>query len=64
MFLKTLKPSKGSFLQGIYKIFHIKMIINLLTDLSRQTNMSIPQQINFLGKLEEDDDATMFFIAE
>ena len=33
-------------------------------DLSRQTNTSIPQQINFVGKLEEDDGATMFFIAE
>ena len=29
-------------------------------DLSRQANTSIPQQINFTGKLEEDDDATMF----
>ena len=26
--------------------------------------MNIPQQINFTGKLEEDDGATMFFIAE
>ena len=34
------------------------------TDLSRQTNTNIPQQINFLGKLEEDDGATMFFIGE
>ena len=33
-------------------------------DLSRQTNTSIPQQISFAGKLEEDDDATMFFIIE
>ena len=32
-------------------------------DLSKQTNTSIPQQINFVGKLE-DDDATMFFIVE
>ena len=32
-------------------------------DLSRQTNLSIPQQINFVGKLEKDDDATMLFIA-
>ena len=32
--------------------------------MSRQTNMSIPQQINFTGKVEEDDDAAMFFIAE
>ena len=33
-------------------------------DLSRQTNTSIPQQINFPGKLEEDIGATMFLIAE
>ena len=33
-------------------------------DLSRQTNTNIPQQINFTGKLEEDDGATIFFIAE
>ena len=26
--------------------------------------MSIPQQINFVGKLEQDGSATMFFIAE
>ena len=31
--------------------------------LSRQTNTTIPQQINFVGKLKEDNDATMFFIA-
>ena len=30
------------------------------TDLSRQTNTTIPGQINFVGKLEEDDGATMF----
>ena len=33
-------------------------------DLSTQASTSIPQQINFTGKLEEDDGATMFFIAE
>ena len=33
-------------------------------DLSRQTNTSIPQQIYFVGKLEEDDGATMFSITE
>ena len=33
-------------------------------DLSRQTNTNISQQSNFVGKLEEDDDATMFLIAE
>ena len=33
-------------------------------DLSRQKNTSILQKINFVGKLEEDDGSTMFFIAE
>ena len=33
-------------------------------DLSRQTNANIPQQINFTGKLEEDDEATMLFVTE
>ena len=40
--------------QNYYKLFGI--------DLSRQTNKSI-QQINFVGKLE-DDGAAMFFITE
>ena len=40
-----------------------KIIINFI-DLSRQTNANIPQQINFTGKLEEDDGGTMFSIAE
>ena len=42
--------------QNRYKLIKI--------DLSRQTNTSISQQINFEEKLEEDDGATMFFIAE
>ena len=42
--------------QNYYKIIGI--------DLSRQTNTSIPQQINFTGKLEKDDGVTMIFIAE
>ena len=33
-------------------------------DLSKQTNTNNPQQINFVGKLEKDDGATMSFIAE
>ena len=33
-------------------------------NLSGQTNKTIPQQIHFTGKLEEDDGATMFFINE
>ena len=42
--------------QNYYKLIGI--------DLSRQTNTNIPQQINFTGKLEEDDGAVIFFIAE
>ena len=45
-----------SYHQSYYKLIGI--------DLSRQTNTNIPQQINFVGNLEEDDGATMFFIAE
>ena len=42
--------------QNYYKLIGI--------DLKRQTNTSIPQQINFVAKLEKDDGATMFLIAE
>ena len=45
-------------------MYHQKYYKLLGTDLSRKNNVSIPQQINFTGKLEEDDDATMFFITE
>ena len=45
-----------SYHQNFYKPISI--------DLSRQVNTNIPQQLNFTGKLEEDDDTTMFFIAE
>ena len=34
------------------------------TDLSRQTNVGILQEIYFTGKLEEDHGVTTFFIAE
>ena len=33
-------------------------------DFSRQTNTRIPQQINFIRRLEEDNGATMFSITE
>ena len=45
-------------------LYHQKYYKLIGIDLSRQTNMILPQQINFVGKLEEDDGATMFFIAE
>ena len=33
-------------------------------DLSKQTKLKDPQQINFIGKLDKDKGATMFFIIE
>ena len=45
-----------SFHQNYYKFIGI--------DLSKQINTSIPQQINFTGKLQEDDGATMLVLAE
>ena len=50
--------TKGNLLENLY---HQKLIG---IDLSRQKNTRIPQQINFIGKLEEDNGTTMFFIAE
>ena len=45
-------------------LYHQKYYNLIATDLSRQKNMRISQQINFAGKLEEDDCALMFFITE
>ena len=45
-----------SFHQNYYKLIG--------TDLSTQRNKNIPQQIDFTRKLEKDDGATLFFIAE
>ena len=45
-------------------LYHQKYCKLIGTDLSRQTNTSIPQQINFIRKIEENDGATMFSIVE
>ena len=45
-----------SYHQNYYKLIGI--------DLSRKTKTNILQQINLAGKLEEEDGATMFFLAE
>ena len=47
------------FLDYLYHQNYYKLI-----DSSRQTNKNIPQQINFVGKLEEDGGAAMFFVAK
>ena len=49
---------------NIYFLYHQNYYKLLDIDLSRQTNTTIPQQINVLGKLEEDDGVTVFFITE
>ena len=51
----------GNLLDYLYRQNYYKLIG---IDLSRQTNTNLPQQINFTGKLDEDNGATMFFIAE
>ena len=45
-------------------LYHQKYYELIGIDLSRQKNMNIPQEINFVEKLEEDDGVTMFLIAE
>ena len=42
------------------RLYHQKCYEIIGIDLSRETNTSIPQQINFVGKLEEDDNATIY----
>ena len=39
----------------------VKTDLSDLPDLSKQTSTNIPLQIIFIGKLEENDGATMFF---
>ena len=51
----------GNLLDYLYHQNYYKLIG---IDLSRQPNTNIPQQINFVGKLEEDDGTAMFSIAE
>ena len=45
-------------------LYHEKYDKFVAIDLSRQTNTSIPQKINFVETLGEYDGAAMFFIAE
>ena len=45
-------------------LYHQKCYKLIGIDLSRQTNISISQEIIFVGKLKKDDGATMLFIRE
>ena len=51
----------GNLLDFIYFKENHKLIA---TDLSEQTKLKDPQQINFIGKLVENTGATVFFIIE
>ena len=51
----------GNFLDFAYFKENNKLLAN---DLSKQTKLKDPQQINFIGKLDETNGATMFFIIE
>ena len=48
----------------IYQILFIfkKKYKLIAIDLSKQTKLKDPQQINFIGKLDKDNGTTMFFI--
>ena len=43
-------------------LYHQKYYKLIGTDFSRQTNTSIPQQINLVGTLEEDDGSLCFLL--
>ena len=51
----------GNLLDHLYHQNHYKIIG---IDLQRLINLMFPYQINFNRKLEEDDGATMYFIAK
>ena len=48
---------------NLFNFLYHQNYYKLGMDLSRQTNTSIPQKVNFTGKLEEDDGAIIFFVA-
>ena len=48
----------------LYYLYHQNCYKLIGIDLSRQTNRSIPQQINFVGKLKEDDGVKMLLLSE
>ena len=51
----------GNLLNYAYFLKNYRLIA---IDLSKQTKMKDPQQINFIGKLSKRNGATMFFIIE
>ena len=60
LFEKTRKCNISNF----WNVYFKKNNRLIAIDLSEQTKLKDPQQISFIGKLEKDDGATMFFIIE
>ena len=58
-------PRNNDYTTGnlLYYLYHKQYYKLIGIDLSRQTNTTIPHQINFTRKLEKDDGGTMLFIA-
>ena len=54
----------GNLLEYDYFSKHYKLIAVDLSRQFKQENFDLKQQINFIGKLEEDNRATMFFLIE
>ena len=57
--LRNVDYATGKLLDYLYHPNHYKRIE---IDLSRQTDTIIPQQTNFVGKLDKDNGATMFLL--
>ena len=65
--MKTWKDFKKWWLHNrkLIRLFVSSKILKpIRIDLSRKTNTTISQQINFIGKLEKDDGTTILLIAE
>ena len=60
--LKSQKWNNPGNLLGY--LYHQKYYKRISTDLPRQTNTNILQQIKFTGKLRKDDCVTTFFVSE
>ena len=64
-FIEMLRRNNGYATRNILDYLYHQNYYELIgIHLSRQTNTIIPQQINFTGKLEEDDGAAMIFVSE
>ena len=63
---KTCRNAKKQLLyyRKLIRLFLSSKRLKTQTNLWRQTNIIIFHEINFMGKLEEDNDTTMFLLLE